>query len=261
MNTILTDIQEQIHSTIKENLPNLSFSELEENGKVYYMNGKNGTEFDWYVNEHLPSFMVFYNDEDNLGVAKADVYEDGGMIIYLFDDHGKNFLKEVKVSLDVEKCDLLSLAVCLRLNADEKRIWDASLENIDSDYTPSDADKLEFNDFRKYMEPAIRRKEIMGKLCVVSKKITQDGWKVGYMMRTAPHDEEDSGWEFMAGDEDDDYINDIENHRLCAVHSIVGIDPVILGYIDNPENSRFIRVSSESFEEDKNQNPFMEKWK
>lgn len=40
MNSILTDIQEQIHSTIKENLPNLSFSEFEENGKVYYMNGK-----------------------------------------------------------------------------------------------------------------------------------------------------------------------------------------------------------------------------
>ena len=28
MNSILTDIQEQIHSTIKENLPDLSFIEL-----------------------------------------------------------------------------------------------------------------------------------------------------------------------------------------------------------------------------------------
>ena len=54
-----------------------SFSELEEDGKVYYMNGKNGTEYDWFVNEHLPSFMVFYNDRQNLCAVKATVYTDG----------------------------------------------------------------------------------------------------------------------------------------------------------------------------------------
>lgn len=37
---------------IKEHMPDLSFDDLEEGGKVYYMNGKNGTEFDWFVNEH-----------------------------------------------------------------------------------------------------------------------------------------------------------------------------------------------------------------
>lgn len=33
------------------------------------MNGKNGTEFDWFVNEHLPSFMVFYDNEEKLGAV------------------------------------------------------------------------------------------------------------------------------------------------------------------------------------------------
>ena len=41
-------------------------------------------DFSSFVNEHLPSFMVFYDDEENLGAAKASVYTDGGMIIYLF---------------------------------------------------------------------------------------------------------------------------------------------------------------------------------
>ena len=47
---------------------------LEENGTVYYMNGKNGTEFDWHVNDRLSDFMVFYDDEDKLGAVKASVY-------------------------------------------------------------------------------------------------------------------------------------------------------------------------------------------
>ena len=59
MNQILIDIQAKILAAIRENLPDLSFDDLEEGGKVYYMNGNNGTEFDWFVNEHLPSFMVF----------------------------------------------------------------------------------------------------------------------------------------------------------------------------------------------------------
>ena len=80
MNRILDDIQSLIQKAIKENLQDVSCDDLEEGGKVYYMNGKNGTEFDWFVNEHLPSFMVFYNDRDNLGAAQAYVYVDGGHI-------------------------------------------------------------------------------------------------------------------------------------------------------------------------------------
>ena len=53
MNPILNDIQSKIQNAIKENLHGVSSSDLEEGGKVYYMNGKNGTEFDWFVIEHL----------------------------------------------------------------------------------------------------------------------------------------------------------------------------------------------------------------
>ena len=69
MHRIINDIQIIIENAMKENLPEVSSDVLEENGKVYYMNGKNGTEFDWFVNNHLPTFMVFYNDEKNLESA------------------------------------------------------------------------------------------------------------------------------------------------------------------------------------------------
>ncbi len=51
------------------------------------------TEFDWYVNDKLPLFMVFYNDEANLGAIKLLLYSDGRVIVYIvyiYDEKGKN---------------------------------------------------------------------------------------------------------------------------------------------------------------------------
>ncbi len=261
MNRILNDIQTKISDAIKENLPEVTPEALEDNGKVYYMNGKNGTEYDWFVNEHLPSFMVFYNDEKNFGAAKATVYTDGGMDIYLFDENGEHLAQKVQTFLDVEESDLLRLAVCLRNNADDKRIWDAAIDSIESDILPDSDAETEFINNRKYYEPSIRRKEIMGKFCVASKKVTREGWKVGFMLREELQDDEDSGWQFFAGDEDDEYINDVEHVELCKVYSIAGIDPAVLNHIDSPVGTRLIRKSPEEFEEDRNQPAFMEKWK
>ena len=83
MNKILTELEQKLQECLRTYLPEISNSELEENGTVYYMNGKNGTEFDWHVNDRLPNFMVFYDDEDKLGAVKASVYRDGGMLIYV----------------------------------------------------------------------------------------------------------------------------------------------------------------------------------
>lgn len=52
-------------------LPEVTPRQLEQDGAVFYMNSQNGTEFDWYVNDRLPSFMVFYNDKANLGGSQA----------------------------------------------------------------------------------------------------------------------------------------------------------------------------------------------
>ena len=54
----VSDIQIKILNAMKENMPEISSDTLEEGGKVYYMNGKNGTEYDWFVNDHLPTFVI-----------------------------------------------------------------------------------------------------------------------------------------------------------------------------------------------------------
>lgn len=42
------------------------------------------------------------------------------------------------------------------------------------------------------------RKEMLGLGAYVSKKIIEEGWKVGYMSRDEAMHEGDSGWAFMA---------------------------------------------------------------
>ena len=74
MDNILTELEQKIHECLRTYLPEINKNELEGNGTVYYMNGKNGTEFDWHVNDRLSTVMMFYDDEDKLGAVKATNY-------------------------------------------------------------------------------------------------------------------------------------------------------------------------------------------
>ena len=66
MNQILAQVENYMREALKNTLPEINKEDLEDGGAVFYMNGKNGTAFDWYVNDHLPSFFIFYNDKENL---------------------------------------------------------------------------------------------------------------------------------------------------------------------------------------------------
>ena len=257
MNKILIQIEKIINDNICEHLPDVSPKKLEARGKVFYMNGKNGTEFDWYVNGHLPCFMVFYNDRANLGAAKLSLYDDGGILLYLYDDHGRRVAKEVKTFIDVPDSELLDLAVLLRNNADDKRIWDKAIDKIDTDGVPTDKAREEFIKNAEAYMPMIERKYLMSKFAVVSRKIIREGYNVGYMVREEPHDEQDSGWMMSAGDEDDEYINNIENLELVLINNIANLDPAIMSCIDAPAGTSMVRVSEDVFEPDEGQKSFV----
>lgn len=261
MNRILSDIVSVIKDELAKNLPDVKQSDLENDGAVFYMNGKNGTEFDWFVNEHLPSFMVFYDNKEKLGAVKADVYDSGDVMLYLYDDGGRHLVKEIPVALDINDEDLLALAVILRNNADEKMIWDADVASISTDSDPAEDEVQIFLDHRKYCEPSINRKRLMSKNAFVSKRIIEDGWKVGYMRRSDSAGDDDSGWEFYSGDEDDEYMNDDGNCLCYPVYVIVSIDPVLMKYIETPAEVSLVRVSSDEFEEDQGQQIHTEQWK
>lgn len=95
-----------------------------------------------------------------------------------------------------------------------------------------------------------------GEGCIVSDKITKEGFKVGYMYREEPStDVPDSGWRFMAGNEDDEYMNNVDNHHIFAINTICNYDPDIIPYLHSKIGSTYIRVDNKSFELDDRTKP------
>lgn len=251
MNKILKEIKILMNKSIGKYLPDVKSSDLEENGTIYYMNGKNGTEFDWYVNSHISDFMMFYDDENKLGALKLTLYNDGTIFIYIYGDHGNKMIKEVKTSIKTTQKEILDLAIILKNGADDKRIFDGSIEVIDSSIKLSKEKISEFKSAEKYFDKMRVRKELFNLKALVSTKITKEGYKVGYMIKNNPLNSMDSGWQFLAGDEDEAYLNDIKKIELLPVGYVCNLDADISKYIDYPVGTELIRVSSSKFEIDK----------
>ena len=78
---------------------------------------------------------------------------------------------------------------------------------------------------------------------IATDRILVDGCSVGYMYRTPPKNKFDSGWAFMAGDESQDYMDEVGNHGIYDVNTIANYDPDIILYVDAPIGSAFIRTA------------------
>ena len=113
------------------------------------------------------------------------------------------------------------------------------------------------NDFIKIkIEKLIDWNEPNGEGCIASDKITKDGFKVGYMYREKPSEgKPDSGWSFMAGNEDDEYINNPNNHHIFAINTICNYDKDIIPYLKSKVGSAYIRTNNKDFEVDDGTKP------
>jgi len=86
--------------------------------------------------------------------------------------------------------------------------------------------------------------------CLASDRITVDGLKVGYMYRENPDNDQDSGWRFFAGDEDDEYANNPENVDIYDVNTIAHYDNEIIPFLEAPCDTAFGRNDNGIFEEE-----------
>lgn len=77
--------------------------------------------------------------------------------------------------------------------------------------------------------------------CVATDAITVDGLKVGYMYRDMPHNDKDSGWRFLAGNESDEYLANTKNLEVYFTNTIANYDPDIIPLLSAPEGSAFQR--------------------
>ena len=101
------------------------------------------------------------------------------------------------------------------------------------------------------IEELIEWNEPNGEGCFVSDKITKEGFKVGYMYREQPDQGiPDSGWRFMAGDEDDKYMNNPDNVHIFALNTVCNYDRDIISYLKSEVGSTYIRTGKNKFEID-----------
>lgn len=78
--------------------------------------------------------------------------------------------------------------------------------------------------------------------CIATDRITVDGMPVGYMVREpGTRHQHDSGWCFMAGDETQDYMDDLGNLCIYDVNTIANYSPDITPLLDAPPCSAFER--------------------
>jgi hypothetical protein len=75
--------------------------------------------------------------------------------------------------------------------------------------------------------------------CIASDKITVEGYAVRFMYRERPDDSIDSGWRFMSGYEDDNYMNDPKNLAIYDVNTIANYDSGIIPFLHSPVGSAF----------------------
>lgn len=92
-------------------------------GKIYYMNGNDGTDFDWNCNGRVCEFMVFHENE--MGYIKLLVNNDNGVNVYVYQDGGMNPTQELTKHYDKNP---LELANFLYRTFDKNGLWDESIE-------------------------------------------------------------------------------------------------------------------------------------
>jgi hypothetical protein len=88
--------------------------------------------------------------------------------------------------------------------------------------------------------------------CIATDKITVEGFPVRFMYREQPDNEDDSGWRFMSGYEDDEYMEEPDNHSIYDVNTIANYDQSVVSFLSAPigsafektqESERFVAVS------------------
>ena len=77
--------------------------------------------------------------------------------------------------------------------------------------------------------------------CIASDRILVDGCRVGYMVRTEPSEDADSGWQFFSGDETQEYCDDTSKFGVYDVNTVCNYDPSIIPLLQTRAPVAFAR--------------------
>ena len=116
---MLNQIVEMVNN-IREEYPIIG-NELD--GKIYYMNGNDGTDFDWDCNDRTCEFMVF--NENEMGYIRLMVNRDNTITIYVYPDGEWNPTYELERKYEGSARALKNY---LYRTFDMNGLWDESIE-------------------------------------------------------------------------------------------------------------------------------------
>lgn len=121
-------VLDYIKSNIRDRFPEITDSMLIENGTIFYMNGNDGTNFDFDMNDRTCEFMSFYKSS-NYGFFKVYVTRSGLIdgYAYLEEGHGEAIRLEPK---HVGAEEAKEFARALQKYADDIKKWDCNIEDI-----------------------------------------------------------------------------------------------------------------------------------
>ena len=125
---IASSINEIIEKDVEAGI--IKKEDLFNNAKIYYDNGRNGTYFDWTMNDHSPDFTVCYNGKDQLGYIKINLFKNGDLIGYKWLDNGHGEAERISIGKLSEK-DTTYLINLLLQNEEEKNLFDKPIDELD----------------------------------------------------------------------------------------------------------------------------------
>ena len=126
--SIKQQVLDYIRENIRERFPEITDSMLIDDGTIFYMNGNDGTDFDFEMNDRTCEFMSFYKSTE-YGFFKIFVTRSGLIdgYVYLEEGHGEAIRLEPK---HVGEKEAKEFARALQLCADNLKKWDCNVEEI-----------------------------------------------------------------------------------------------------------------------------------
>lgn len=112
----------------RKEFPDVKDSDLEKDGAIFYMNGNDGTDFDWEVNNRLCEFGIGVAD-GSVFAFKCHVHKDGSAECYCYPHGEMQPVKTIEKDL-FDKNEVNDLYRTMMKVADNKKLWDKTIEEL-----------------------------------------------------------------------------------------------------------------------------------
>lgn len=120
---MITEILDEMDRLMRRYLPDVKPEDLVQNGNTFYMNGNDGTDFDWNANGRTCEFMRFY-EKTEYGAIKAYIRDDGNLDGYIWGNDGLEKGTRIDTTYSIGCENAKELCKWLIKNKDDKEMWD-----------------------------------------------------------------------------------------------------------------------------------------